>query len=111
MTVAQGTTYELRDAWHEFLQFYGNLIERNVGFILFCIVAGVVIALLVAAVRTGFKGAVMVLLLFAVVAVLAAMMLPALSRAKSKAQRISAMNNLKQIGLAARTWSLDNGEA
>ena len=34
-----------------------------------------------------------------------------MSRAKSKAQRISAVNNLKQIGLAARTWAIDNGDA
>ena len=39
------------------------------------------------------------------------MLLPALSRAKAKAQRISGINNLKQVGLAARTWALDNSNA
>lgn len=110
MSVARGTTYDLRDAWQEFLQFYGNLIENNSGLLLFCFGVGVVIVLAVAAQRRGPKGALTVLLFFAIVAILAAMMLPALSRAKSRAQRINAVNNLKQIGLAARTWSLDNSD-
>jgi type II secretory pathway pseudopilin PulG len=71
----------------------------------------VILMLVIAAIRRGVQGAVTVLVVLAIVAVLAAMMLPALSRAKSKAQRISAVNNLKQIGLAARTWSIDNSDA
>ncbi|HEY5910286.1 MAG TPA: hypothetical protein VJA21_06740 [Verrucomicrobiae bacterium] len=109
MTVAGGTTYDWRDAWQRFLQFYGDLIERHFGFLLFCFGLALFVVLVVAAARRGFRGAVAVLVTFAIVAVLAAMMLPALSRAKSRAQRISAVNNLKQIGLAAKTWSLDNG--
>jgi len=35
-------------------------------------------------------------------------LLPALARAKAKAQRISCTNNLKQVGLAFRTFAIDN---
>ena len=36
------------------------------------------------------------------------MLLPALARAKARAQRINCVNNLKQVGLSFRTWALDN---
>ena len=79
--------------------------------ILFGLVVVLVLVLIVAAIRRGAQGLVTALCVLGIVAILAAMLLPALSRAKSKAQRISAVNNLKQIGLAARTWSIDNGDA
>jgi hypothetical protein len=42
--------------------------------------------------------------------VFAALLLPALSQAKNKAQSINCVNNLKQIGLAARMWAMDNND-
>ncbi|MGO8678733.1 MAG: hypothetical protein ACLQVX_23050 [Limisphaerales bacterium] len=44
------------------------------------------------------------------IAVPAAMLLPALARAKTRAQSIACVNNLKQIGLACRMWAADNGD-
>ena len=111
MTVARGTTYDLRDAWQEFVQFYGNLVEQNFPAMLFCFGIGVLLVLLETARRRGIKGAVTVIVVFTLLAILAAMLLPALSSAKGRAQRINAVNNLKQIGLAAKTWSLDNSDA
>lgn len=42
-----------------------------------------------------------------VTAVGAAMVLPALAKAKTKAQSINCVNNMKQIGLACRLWASD----
>jgi type II secretory pathway pseudopilin PulG len=42
------------------------------------------------------------------VGILAGLSLPALARAKAKAQSIACMNNMKQIGLAFRVWANDH---
>jgi prepilin-type N-terminal cleavage/methylation domain-containing protein len=51
------------------------------------------------------------LVVIAIIAILAALLLPVLSRAKASAKRIACVNNVRQINLAIHLYADDHGDA
>ena len=111
MSVAPGTEYGFQSAWRTFVELYEEGWARYGKEVLFG--GGLLMGSLVllwAITRKNVHSFAAAVVVLGFVAILAAMLLPALGRAKSRASRVSGVNNLKQIALAARLHAQDNAD-
>jgi type II secretory pathway pseudopilin PulG len=111
MTVARGTTYGLRDALRRFTEFYSTLFEEHGPALLGTTVALLVVLFVVARSRSRIPVTlIQVLVVLLIIGVLASMMLPALSKARTSAQRASAINDLRLIDASMAQFELEKGQ-
>ncbi len=109
MSQPPGVDYGIGKAWVEFLRTYRALIANFWwGLVILGLLA---VWFVLNCRRRGFFRVTLIELIVVVgiMVILAGMLLPALAKSKTRAQSISSVNNLKQIGIAARIFQTDNG--
>ncbi len=107
MTVARGTVYGLREAWERALNYFENFGND---WLMALLVMVVLYGIARQVKQNGAKGLASVAVVAVILVIVGGMLLPSLSKAKAKSARIKSVNNLKQIGLAAKVFANDNAD-